>query len=96
MSDQSVYLVGCSASNFAGAAISPHTPARWRVVRDVRLGVGLGLEAQGVPAWPRGAAVPPRCAQQGAPATASLARCRAAPPGPAPRPAWHAPGPPVG
>jgi hypothetical protein len=63
------------------------------VVRDVRLGVGLGLEAQGVPAGPRGAAVPPRCAQRGvgasrprglpgegnraAPPTASLARCRA-------------------
>ena len=35
------------------SCISPHTPARWLVGRDVRL--GLGLEAQGVQAWPRGA-----------------------------------------
>ena len=74
--------------------ISPHTPARWLVVRYVRLGVWLGLEYHGVQAWQRGAAVPPRCSQQGAgasrprwlpgagnraaPSTAAIARCRAA------------------
>ena len=76
------------------SVLCPHTPARWLVVRDVRLGVWLGLEAQGVQAWQRRAAVPHLRSQWGAGAarprwlagagnraatsTASLARCRAA------------------